>query len=110
MLLSLEILVLVWWLEQRARPPTAAKGNYCLQIDPNSTNDMSISVSELAKFHCQFAIRGGGHMLWAGSANVAGGMIIDLSSFTSVSVSKDRKTTSAGGERDGQQSIPSSML
>ena len=42
-------------------------------------------------------IRGAGHMFWAGSANVAGDLTIDMSSFTSVSVSADRKTTSAGG-------------
>lgn len=36
-------------------------------------------------------------MFWAGSANIAGGVTIDLSSFTDVSVSADRKVTSAGG-------------
>ena len=36
-------------------------------------------------------------MFWAGSANIAGGVTIDLSSFTSVSVSAGRKITSAGG-------------
>ena len=67
------------------------------RLTPKSTNDVSVAVSELAKFHCEFAIRGGGHMFWAGSANIAGGVTIDLSSFTSVPVSADRKTTSAGG-------------
>ena len=67
------------------------------RLTPNSTNDVSVAVSTLAKLHCPFAIRGGGHMFWAGSANIAEGVTIDLSSFTAVSVSADRKTTSAGG-------------
>ena len=67
------------------------------RLTPNTTKDVSIAVSELAKLHCQFAVRGAGHMFWAGSANIAGGVTIDLSSFTSVSVSADRKITSAGG-------------
>lgn len=71
--------------------------NPSCRLTPNSPNDVSIAVSELAKFHCEFAIRGGGYMFWAGSANIAGGVFIDLSPFTSVSVSTDRKTTSAGG-------------
>lgn len=71
--------------------------NPSCRLTPKSPNDVSIAVSELAKFHCEFAIRGGGYMFWAGSANIAGGLTIDLSSFTSVSVSADRKTTSAGG-------------
>lgn len=36
-------------------------------------------------------------MFWAGAANIADGEYIDLSPFTSVSVSADRKTTSARG-------------
>ena len=67
------------------------------RLTPKSTKDVSVAVSELAKLHCQFAIPGAGHMFWAGSANIAGGLTIDMSSFTSVSVSADRKTTSAGG-------------
>ena len=67
------------------------------RLTPNSTDDVSVAVATLAKLHCPFAIRGGGHMFWAGSANIAGGVTIDLSSFTSVSVSADRKITSAGG-------------
>ena len=67
------------------------------RFTPNTTKDVSIAVSELARLHCQFAVRGAGHMFWAGSANIAGGVTIDLSSITFVSVSPDRKITSAGG-------------
>lgn len=62
------------------------------RVTPISTNDLSVAVSERAKLHCQFAIRGAGHIFWAGSANIAGGVTIDLSSFTSVSVSAENKT------------------
>ncbi|MCJ1451511.1 hypothetical protein MMC28_001849 [Mycoblastus sanguinarius] len=37
-------------------------------------------------------------MFWPGLANVAAGVAIDLSSITNVTVSPDRKTTSAGGD------------
>ena len=79
-----------WSLQEQEVIPTC-------RLTPNSTNDVSVAVSELAKLHCQFAIRGGGHMVWAGSANIVGGVTVDLSSLTSVSVSADRKTTTAGG-------------
>lgn len=83
--------VLGYWSAQEQEVTPACR------LTPNSTNDVSVVVSELAKLQCRFAIRGGGHMFWAGAANIADGEYIDLSSFTSVSVSADRKTTSAGG-------------
>ena len=79
-----------WSFQEQAVVPA------CI-LTPKSTKDVSIAVLELAKLHCQFAIRGAGHMFWAGSANIAGGVNIDLSSLTSVSVSADRETTFAGG-------------
>ncbi|MCJ1472932.1 hypothetical protein MMC13_001581 [Lambiella insularis] len=45
---------------------------------------------------CKFAIRGGGHMMWAGAANVAGGVTIDLSAMNAVSVNAARGVTSVG--------------
>ena len=79
-----------WSIQKRSVSPAC-------RLTPNSTSDVSVAVSILAKLHCPFAIRGGGHMFWAGSTNIAGGVTIDLGFFTSVSVSADRKTTSAGG-------------
>ena len=44
-----------------------------------------------------FAIRGGGHMWWAGAANIQDGVTIDLSELNEVGVSQDRTITSVGG-------------
>ena len=35
-------------------------------------------------------------MFWAGSANIANGVTIDLTTMTEIAVSQDRKVTSAG--------------
>lgn len=67
------------------------------RVTPRTTSNVSIAVQELAKLHCKFAVRGAGHMWWAGAANEPGGVTLDLSSFTNVTVSADRKITSAGG-------------
>ena len=48
------------------------------------------------------AIRGGGNMAWQGSANVDGGVTIDLRGLKGVQLSPDRKTVSiAAGETWG---------
>ena len=65
---------------------------------PNSTDDVSFGLVNLAQLRYQSAVWGGGHMFWPGLANVAAGVAIDLSSITNVTVSPDRKTTSAGGD------------
>lgn len=65
-------------------------------LTPKSSKDVSVAISELTKLRCQFAAHGAGHIFWAGSANIARGVNINPSLFTAVSVSADRKTTSAG--------------
>jgi len=54
-------------------------------------------VAVLAHLHCHFAVRGGGHMSWAGAANIQNGVTIDLSAMNTVSVSEDNSITSVGG-------------
>ena len=44
-----------------------------------------------------FAIRGGGHTLFRGAANIDGGITVDLRSMNSVVLSKDQKVASIGG-------------
>ncbi|KAG8527849.1 uncharacterized protein KY384_006765 [Bacidia gigantensis] len=46
--------------------------------------------------HCKFAIRGGGHMWWAGAANIQDGVTIDLSSLNETRLSSDRKILALG--------------
>ena len=43
---------------------------------------------------CQFAIKGGGHMMWAGAANIAAGVTLDLAAMNSVSVNAARTIAS----------------
>ncbi|MCJ1405676.1 hypothetical protein MMC11_008905 [Xylographa trunciseda] len=44
-----------------------------------------------------FAVRGGGHMSWAGAANIQDGITIDLSAINQVNVSENARITSVGG-------------
>lgn len=44
----------------------------------------------------QFAVRSGGHMIWAGSANIQGGITIDMRSMNSTQLSNDNKVVSLG--------------
>ncbi|KAL8920725.1 MAG: hypothetical protein Q9208_006055 [Pyrenodesmia sp. 3 TL-2023] len=66
------------------------------RITPNTPNDVSRAVTHLARSKCSFAIRGGGHMFWAGAANIQDGVTIDLSEMSRIKVSKDQKIVSVG--------------
>lgn len=44
-----------------------------------------------------FAIRGGGHMLHHGAANIDGGITVDMRGFSAVVLNKDKKIASLGG-------------
>ena len=48
------------------------------------------------KRRCQFAIRGGGHTPWAGSANIENGITIDLSLMRNISLNPSRTVVSVG--------------
>ncbi|KAF7192337.1 FAD-dependent monooxygenase CTB5 [Pseudocercospora fuligena] len=65
---------------------------------PTFDTDVSNAVKLLASNkHCQFAIRGGGHLGWPEAANIEDGITFDLSSLDSISVSKDETITTVGG-------------
>ncbi|KAI4188159.1 MAG: hypothetical protein LQ346_005372 [Caloplaca aetnensis] len=66
------------------------------RITPKTANDISKAVTLLARSKCSFAVRGGGHMFWAGAANIQDGVTIDLSEMSRIHVSKDRKIVSVG--------------
>lgn len=73
-------------------------------VAPTSTKDVSHAVYVLSllgektsfKSECQFAIRGGGHTPWAGAANQARGVTIDLAGLNIVDVSPDKTVTGIG--------------
>ena len=63
---------------------------------PKCTEDVSRAIAILSESVCKFAVRGGGHMSWAGAANIQDGVTIDLGLMKDVTVSRDSKTTSVG--------------
>jgi len=67
------------------------------RLTPVSAEDVSVAVTESSRLQCLFAVRSGGHMWWAESANFQDGVTIDLSAMNQVKVSKDHTITSVGG-------------
>lgn len=53
-----------------------------------------VAIKELASTN--FAIRGGGHTPWAGSANINGGVTIDMTSIKDVTVNNNKTIASVG--------------
>ena len=84
-----------WSKQEESLAPT------CI-VSPTSTDDVVTTVKALALLNsssllkCNFAIRGGGHTPWAGSANINGGVTIDMRSINAVTVSKDNTVASVG--------------
>ena len=69
-------------------------------IRPESAVDVSVVLKVLGasnKSSCQFAIRGGGHTPFAGSANIPRGVTIDLGAMNTVSIDGSETITSVGG-------------
>lgn len=71
-------------------------------VSPTSTTDVSTIVKTMAKFSQKsaklgrFAIRSGGHTLFAGAANIDNGVTIDLSRLNSVTLSSDHGVALVG--------------
>ncbi|MCJ1472283.1 hypothetical protein MMC13_000930 [Lambiella insularis] len=80
----------------------AAVHPFCI-VTPISTTDVSRAITTLTRSNCTFAIRSGGHSTWAGDANIASGVTIDLQGLNAVELSHDRSTVSVGqGNRWGE--------
>lgn len=77
-------------------------------VSPTTAEDVSIAVASLSstvaslntdsedEMSCHFAVRSGGHTGFAGAANIANGVTIDLRALNSVEVSEDRTTALVG--------------
>ncbi|KAL7941943.1 hypothetical protein V8C42DRAFT_164049 [Trichoderma barbatum] len=72
---------------------------------PNSTADVSKFIKLIGSstprtrsgdYVASFAVRGGGHTLWTGAANIDGGVTVDMRGLNSLSLSEDLKTASLG--------------
>ncbi|KAL9126102.1 MAG: hypothetical protein Q9217_004802 [Psora testacea] len=88
-------------------------------VTPLDTADVVVAVKSLAAIYkssdyaAQFAIKGGGHTPWAGSANIASGPVIDMTSIKAVRVDKKTSLTAVGaGARwaDVYQTLDSMQL
>ena len=65
---------------------------------PTQTSEVSQFVKLIhAHYNATFAIRGGGHTLWTGAANIQGGVTVDMRSMKSLVLSDDHKVASVGG-------------
>lgn len=65
-------------------------------VTPTGTNDVARAVNVLSLFNGKFAIRGGGHTPWAGSANIDSGVTIDMRVINNVVVNNERSVVSVG--------------
>ena len=89
-------------------------------LTPKSTQDVAVAIKILSHLHistengASFAVRGGGHTPFAGSANINSGVTIDLRSIKGIEISSDQGITSIGGGaiwRDVYQKlIPKSLM
>lgn len=71
-------------------------------VKPASANDVSTAINILSgaskgnESAVKFAVRSGGHTPWAGSANIDGGVTLDLQMLNQISVQPDRKSVIIG--------------
>jgi len=71
-------------------------------VTPEFAKDVSNAVHVLARSshtvtsNCKFAIKGGGHTMWAGAANIVDGVTIDLGALNDVTVNEARTVASVG--------------
>jgi FAD/FMN-containing dehydrogenase len=72
-------------------------------MQPRSAEDVALAVRIIAEAHsgedddkCIFAVKSGGHGMFAGASNTPGGVTIDLRYMDDVSVAEDRKTVALG--------------
>ncbi|KAI0382442.1 putative oxidoreductase [Hypomontagnella monticulosa] len=75
-------------------------------VTPRTSEDVSVAVRSLSstsgslgieeQASCRFAIRSGGHGLYAGTANIENGVTIDLRSLNNVETSEDKSTAYVG--------------
>ncbi|KAH0538564.1 hypothetical protein FGG08_004852 [Glutinoglossum americanum] len=78
-----------WSLQESLMTPTC-------RLTPTQPSDISLALRTLSKHHCSFAVRGGGHMAWAGAANIQDGIAIDMSAISSVEMDKGAGTVKVG--------------
>lgn len=81
---------------------TAQLTPWCV-VQPANAEEVSAVIKALTGpgKECQFAVRSGGHMPWAGASNIENGVTIDLSLMNSVTVKPDNIVSVLPGARWG---------
>ena len=64
---------------------------------PSNATEISQMIKLVNSSSGDFAIRGGGHTLWSGAANLDGGLVVDMRGLNSFSLSQDKMTATLGG-------------
>ncbi|KAK3295294.1 uncharacterized protein B0H64DRAFT_322350 [Chaetomium fimeti] len=75
---------------------TAKKVRPAAIVCPKSTSDVSTVVKTLVGAQQPFAVRSGGHFLWAGSNNIEGGTTVDLGQLNRVVYNAASDTVAIG--------------
>lgn len=65
-------------------------------VQPRSASEVAEAIKALAQARQEFAVRAGGHMNWAGSNNINGGVTIDLGFFNWTQYDPDTQTARIG--------------
>ncbi|CCF35632.1 6-hydroxy-D-nicotine oxidase [Colletotrichum higginsianum] len=68
---------------------------YCI-VQPTSAEEVALAIVTLKKTQCNWAVRGGGHMTWAGASNIDKGVTLDLGLIKQVEYSPETKIASIG--------------
>ncbi|MCJ1266759.1 hypothetical protein MMC22_006644 [Lobaria immixta] len=85
-----------YWSKQQAETQPACR------VQPKHAQDVAAALLIIKFFHCQFAVKSGGHAASAGASGIQGGLTIHLFNLRTLQVSKDKTTTYIGaGNRWG---------
>ena len=79
-----------YWSNQQAETQPRCR------VQPQSTLQVSASLLVTKFFGCPFAVKSGGHAMFAGASNIQNGLTIDLAKLNQIQVSQDRTLTHVG--------------
>ncbi|KAI9740320.1 MAG: hypothetical protein M1834_004899 [Cirrosporium novae-zelandiae] len=69
--------------------------SYCI-FQPAKATEVAISVLLSRVTQCSFAVKSGGHAAFTGASNIQGGITIDMSKLSSISLSEDQRIACVG--------------
>ena len=65
-------------------------------IVPSSAEEVSKAIKVIREHECIFAVKSGGHAMFAGASNAPGGITIDLRNLNGIELVEDGETTLVG--------------